>query len=154
MLLPPLGERYFEDYMVGLSVRTRHELVTRDDIVAFAAQFDPQYIHLDDARAQAGPFAGLIASGWHTAAVAMKLYVTEFLNDRASLASPGVDELRWPAPVRSGDLLHAEFVVLEARPSASRPDRGIVRTRITLSTDDDRVVMTMVATNFVLKRPD
>lgn len=150
--LRPLSDRFFEDYAVGVRVRTRSELVTQEDIVAFASQFDPQYIHVDAVRAEAGPFAGLIASGWHTAAIAMKLYVTEFLNDRTSLASPGVDELRWPEPVRGDDLLQAEFVVLEARPSASKPDRGIVKTLITLATEDGRAVLTMVATNFILRR--
>ncbi|WP_349815171.1 MaoC/PaaZ C-terminal domain-containing protein [Curtobacterium sp. MCBD17_040] len=96
----------------------------------------------------------MIASGWHTAALMMRVFATYFLNDAASRASPGVDELRWIRPVRPGDVLSARFEVLEARLSRSKPDRGIVRTRITTMNDRHEPVMTLIAMNMLRVRPD
>lgn len=145
----PVGDRFFEDYLPGIDVRYGAEQVEQDDILRFAAEFDPQMIHTEPESANAGPFGGIIASGWHTAALMMRIFATSFLNDAASLASPGVDELRWVQPVRPGDVLSARFEVIEARRSRSKPDRGIVRTRITVLNDRDDPVMTLVATNML-----
>ncbi|SDT13010.1 cytidine deaminase [Microlunatus soli] len=145
-------ERYFEDYRPGTQVRLGAERVTEADVLRFAREFDPQSIHVDVERAAAGPFGGLIASGWHTAALMMRVFATSFLNEAASLASPGVDELRWLRPVRPGDILSARFTVLDARPSRSKPDRGVVRTRIEMINADDEPVLTMIAMNIIRRR--
>jgi acyl dehydratase len=147
-----LADRYFEDYVPGIDVRYGAEQVSEAEVLRFADAFDPQTIHTDVARAADGPFGGLIASGWHTAALMMRIFATWFLNERASLASPGVDELRWLRPVRPGDVLSARFEVLESRVSRSKPDRGIVRTRITVLDQRDSPVMTLVAMNMIRRR--
>lgn len=148
----PVSERYFEDYEPGIDVTYGAERVDEADVLRFAKEFDPQFIHVDPEAAAAGPFGGLIASGWHTAAIMMRVFATSFLNDAASLASPGVDELRWLRPVRPGDVLSARFEILEARPSRSKPDRGIVTTRATVLNQDGEPVLSMVAKNLVRKR--
>lgn len=149
----PVSERYFEDYLPGIDVRCGAEHVHEADILRFASEFDPQAIHADPAAAAKGPFGGLIASGWHTTAITMRIVAAFFLNDKASLASPGVDELRWTLPVRPGDVLSARFEILEARPSRSKPDRGIIRTRITVFNDRDEAVLSLVAMNMLRRRP-
>jgi acyl dehydratase len=126
--------------------------VTEAEIVEFATRFDPQPIHVDAAYAAAGPFGGLIASGWHTAGLFTRMFVDHYISHVASLASPGVDELRWPVPVRPGDRLHMRTTILEARGSKSRPDRGIVRTRCELFNQDDRQVFHQIAVNFFRRR--
>lgn len=149
-----LSDRYFDDYGVGVDVTYGSEVVSEADVLRFAGEFDPQAIHLDPEEAAVGPFGGLIASGWHTAALMMRVFARYFLNDAASLASPGVDELRWIRPVRPGDVLSVRFEVLEARLSRSKPDRGIVRTRITTMNDRHEPVMTLIAMNMLRVRPD
>jgi acyl dehydratase len=109
-------------------------------------------MHTDTERAKSTPLGELVASGWHTTAMMMRILVESYLNQAASVASPGVDELRWLLPVRPGDRLDARFTVLEARPSASRPDRGVVRTRIELLNQDGRAVMTQIMANLILRR--
>jgi acyl dehydratase len=148
----PLADRFFEDYTPGVSVRCGSEKVTEADVLRFAREFDPQTIHTDPEAAVDGPFGGLIASGWHTAALMMRIYATSFLNEAVSLASPGVDELRWTRPVRPGDVLSAQFTVLEARPSRTKPDRGIVRTRAEVFNQDDELVLSLVAMNLLRRR--
>ncbi|OOB90891.1 MaoC family dehydratase [Rathayibacter sp. VKM Ac-2630] len=137
----PLSERYFDDYSPGLGGVYGPIAVTEAEIIAFATAFDPHTMHTDPDAARAGDFGGLIASGWHTTAMMMRLLVDTFLNERASIASPGVDDLRWHLPVRPGDRLRGRFVVLSARPSASRPDRGLVRIGIELIDQHDATVM-------------
>jgi acyl dehydratase len=110
-------------------------------------------MHTDLAYAQAGPFGGLIASGWHTAGLFMRLFADHYLTRVASLASPGIDELRWPAPLRPGDLLRIRAEVAEARPSRSKPDRGLVRTRCELIAGPDTTVMSALAMNLIARRP-
>lgn len=149
----PVSDRWFEDYVPGIDVRYGAVPVTAEDITRFAREYDPQYFHTDPVAAADGPFGGLVASGWHTAALMMRLFATEYLNQRASLASPGVDELRWIRPVRPGDVLSARFEILEARGSVSRPDRGIVRTRVTVENQDGEAVMSVLVTGFVAVRP-
>src|SRR5207244_12235529 len=112
----PITDRYFEDYQPGAVYEYGYLTVTEAEILDFARRFDPQPMHADQDWAQAGPFGGLIASGWHTAGLFMRLYADHYLTRVASLASPGIDELRWPAPLRPGDLLRIRATVAEARP--------------------------------------
>src|SRR5271170_383541 len=125
----PIGDRYFEDYAPGAVYEYGYITVTEAEILDFARKFDPQPIHVDPEYAAQGPFHGLIASGWHTTAMMMRLFAEHCLSQVASLASPGVDEIRWPAPVRPGDSLRLRATIVEARRSRSKPDRGLVRTR-------------------------
>ncbi|NVI92815.1 MaoC family dehydratase [Actinomadura sp. BRA 177] len=150
----PIDDRYFEDYKEGSVYEYGHVSVTEAEIVEFAHRFDPQPIHTDPDFAATGPFQGIIASGWHTGSLMMRLFADHFLSRVASLASPGLDELRWPAPVRPGDALHLRVTVLEARPSRSKPDRGIVRTRAELLNQDDQVVLTTLPTNLLKRRAE
>jgi acyl dehydratase len=149
----PIDDRWFEDYKPGSVYEYGYRDVTEEEIVAFARQFDPQPIHIDVAWATGGPFGGVIASGWHTAGLFTRLFVDHYLSHVASLASPGVDEVRWPVPVRRGDRLRMRVSVLAARPSQSKPDRGIVHTRGELINQDERVAFSQVAINFLRVRP-
>jgi acyl dehydratase len=151
--MTPLEDRWFADYKPGAVYEYGHATLTEDELLDFARKFDPQPMHTDPAYAAAGPFGGLIASGWHTAGLMMRLLADNYLSKVASLASPGVDELRWPHPVRAGDVLRLRVEVVEARESRSKPDRGVVRTRAELLNQDDVVVMSMLAVNMVAKRP-
>ncbi|MER7276338.1 MaoC family dehydratase [Dactylosporangium sp. NPDC000244] len=144
---------YFEDYEPGTVVEGGAEVADEAEMLAFARRFDPQPIHVDAAFAATGPFGGLIASGWYTAGLFMRLYAERYLSRVASLASPGVDELRWPVPVRPGDRLRLRATVLSARPSGSKPDRGVVRTRGELLNQDEQVVLSLLAVNLLRKRP-
>jgi acyl dehydratase len=145
----PIDDRYFEDYPPGAVFEYGWIEVTEADILRFAAEFDPQPIHVDPGYAATGPFGGLIASGWHTAGIFMRLFADHYLSRVASLASPGIDELRWPAPVRPGDSLRMRAEIVEARPSRSKPDRGIVRTRGQLINQAGQDVLTLVAMNIL-----
>lgn len=149
----PADQRYFEDYLPGSVYEYGYVTVTEPEIVEFARRFDPQPIHTDPAFAAAGPFGGLIASGWHTTGIMMRLIADHFLSRVASLASPGVDELRWPTPLRPGDRLHLRVTILQARPSRSKPDRGIVHTRAELINGRDQPVLTLTAVNILRRRP-
>lgn len=148
-----MSERWFEDYEVGATAEHGPIRVDEDELVDFGRRFDPQPIHVDREAAAAGPYGGLIASGWHTCALMMRLFAQEYLSPVSSLGSPGVDELRWVAPVRPGDVLTLRTTVLEARRSRSKPDRGLVRTRIELVEGTGAPVLTMTALNLVLTRP-
>jgi acyl dehydratase len=143
----PIKYRHFEDFVPGLVSEFGPITIDEAEVVAFARHYDPQPIHVDPAAAAAGPFGGLIASGWHTVGLVMRILVENYLARGAALASPGVDELRWLQPVRPGDVLRVRVTVLEARRSRSKPDRGLVRTRIETVNQDDAVVMTMIAMN-------
>jgi acyl dehydratase len=144
--------RYFEDFHAGDVVRLGRRQVTRDEIVAFAREFDPQPFHVDERAAAESPFGGLIASGWHTAAMFMGLFVRELLLDSASLGSPGVEELRWLRPVRPGDELTGLVHVVETRPSEREPRRGTVTTESEVINQDGEVVMRMRARGFFARR--
>jgi acyl dehydratase len=148
----PLEKRYFEDYAPG----TVHEFgsiqVNEAEIITFAQQYDPQPIHLDPVASQASIFQGLIASGWHTAGLMMRLLVEHYLSPVASLGSPGLDELRWLKPVRPGDTLSVRTTVLSARYSQSKPDRGIVRTFVEVFNQHRDVVLSMKVFNFLRRR--
>jgi acyl dehydratase len=146
--------RYFDDYLPGASYDCGSVSVSEAEIISFATQFDPQPFHVDPAAAARGPFGGLIASGWHTAALVMRQIVDHYLSAEASLGSPGLDELRWPEPFRPGDTLRVRVTAVEARRSASKPDRGILRSLIEAVNQDGRTVMRATATNFLRVRPD
>ena len=148
-----MSERWFEDYPVGSTGEYGPIPVAEDDVVDFGRRFDPQPFHVDAEAAAASPFGGLIASGWHTCALMMRLLATEYLSPVSSLGSPGVDELRWLAPVRPGDELTLRTLVEEARLSRTKPDRGVLRTRIDLVDGAGTVVLSMVAMKLVRTRP-
>lgn len=144
---------YFDDFKAGMVQNLGGRKVTREEIVAFAREFDPQPFHLDDEAAQRTPFGGLIASGWHTAALVQRIVVDGFVNASASLGSPGVDELRWLKPVRPGDELAVRFEVTETTPSRSKPDRGTIKVAYTVTNQKGEVVMTMKAAGMIARRP-
>jgi acyl dehydratase len=127
--------------------------VSAADIVAFARQYDPQPMHTDPAAASFTIYGGLIASGWHTVGLFMRLLVDELIAKSSSLGSPGVEEVRWPAPVRPGDTLQGKMEVLETRVSNSRPTMGIVRWRGEVRNQEGRLVMSLLGTNFFGRRP-
>jgi acyl dehydratase len=145
--------RYFEDFTEGEILELGSFSLTADEIVEFASKYDPQPMHTDLEAAGASVYGGLIASGWHTAASYMRLVVDNVLSGTASVGSPGIDQLRWLKPVRPGDELRARFQILETRPSNSRPDWGIVRSRGELLNQTDETVMTIEAVNFFVRRP-
>ena len=146
------GDRYFEDYVPGSIFEFGSVALSEAEIIDFARHYDPQPMHTNPAAAVQGPYGGLIASGWHTGGVMMRLYVDHYLPVEASLGSPGVDELRWLLPVRPGDRLRIRVSVLETRRSRSKPDRGIVRSFIEVLNQKDEVVMSMRALNLILCR--
>jgi acyl dehydratase len=145
---------FFEDFRPGDETGTRSLTVTKEEILSFARQFDPQPFHVDEEAARQSPYGGLIASGWHTAALCMRLIVELLGAGSGSLGSPGVDELRWLKPVRPGDELSVRVEVMEANPSRSKPDRGLVKLRYTMRNQNGEDVMTMIALGLVLRRPD
>lgn len=147
-MIPP-AERYFEDYHTGLVDEFGEVVVTAEEIVEFARRYDPQTMHTDAAAAAQGPFGDLIASGWHTASMIMRLFVEHYLSKVAMLPSPGVDELRWVRPVRPGDRLRVRVTVTEARRSRTKPDRGIVRSLVEVFNQNDEVVMTQRPMNLM-----
>jgi acyl dehydratase len=135
----------FEDFEPDQVFELGSHTVTEEEIVAFARQFDPQPFHVDAAAAAESVFGGLIASGWHTGAMWMRLYVDSMLGDSDARGSPGVEELRWLAPVRPGDTLSGRLIVLETMPSATRPDRGTIRIRGEMVNQDGVTVMSMTS---------
>jgi acyl dehydratase len=149
----PASDRYLEDFVPGEVREYGPVPVSEAEILEFARKYDPQPIHVDPEWARTGPFGGLIASGWHTTALTMRLLVDNYLPAAASLASPGIDELRWARPVRPGDALSVRVTVLEVRPSRSKPDRGLLRSRIEVLDRDGAIVMTLVALNMLRRRP-
>ena len=150
----PVGDRYFEDYVPGAVYEFGSIDVSEAEIIKFAHRFDPQDMHLDPDAAARGPFGGLIASGWHTAAMMMRLFCNHFLSKAASLTSPGIDELRWLRPVRPGDVLRIRVSVLEATRSRSRRDRGMVRTLVEVLNQNSEVVMSLKPMNIIGCRGD
>jgi acyl dehydratase len=145
--------RYFEDFAPGEKVELGAVTVTEDEIVEFGRRYDPQSFHTDPEAARDGPFGGLVASGWHTAALFMGLLVRTLLVDSASLGSPGVEELRWTAPVRPGDTLHGRLTITDVQPSSTNAGRGTVFTTSEMRNHDGVVVMTVRARTFFARRP-
>jgi len=145
--------RFFEDFQVGLRFRSPHEIpVTAERIKAFAAEFDPQPFHLDDGAGAGAFFAGLTASGWHTAAVAMRLIVDSDLGLDGRGAGVAAESMRWPRPVRPGDSLRVEGMVTETRPSRSRADRGIVKFQATAYNQRNEAVLEATHVVMALRR--
>jgi acyl dehydratase len=145
----PPAQRYFEDYRVGMVSEFGNVAVTAEEIVEFAGRYDPQAMHVDPAAAAQGAFGGLIASGWHTGSMMMRLFVEHYLSRVAALASPGIDQLRWVRPVRPGDRLRVRVTVLEANRSRSKPDRGLVCSLVEVLNQNDDVVMSMKPMNLL-----
>ena len=143
--------RYLEDFAVGQRFGSGQLVVETERIKSFAAEFDPQPFHLDEVAAQRTIFGGLAASGWHTAAMSMRLLVDSALRPAGGIVGAGSDELRWPHPVRPGDELHLESEVLEVRPSKSRPTQGLIKVRTTTLNQNDEPVQIMIA-NLVVPR--
>jgi acyl dehydratase len=148
----PVEDRCLEDYVVGSVSEFGSIAVEEADIIDFARRFDPQVFHTDPEAAKSTIYGGLIASGWHTAGMMMRLIVDHYLPSARSLVSPGIDELRWTKPVRPGDELSIRVTVLEANQSQSKPDRGILQSFIEVLNQNHEVVLTMKAVNFVLCR--
>ena len=147
-----IDDRYFEDYVPGSVYEFGPISLSEEEILGFAQLYDPQRIHLDRDFAATGPFHGLIASGWQTAGVMMRLFIDHFLSHVASRASPGVDELRWLLPVRPGDALRLRIAILEAHASKSKPDRGTLITRLEAWNQKDELVCSMKAVNLLGRR--
>jgi acyl dehydratase len=147
------GLRYFDDYAPGTTYDCGSVSVSRDEIISFAKEFDPQPIHTDPEVAVGGPYGGLIASGWHTLSLVVRQLVEHYLSVGANLGGPGADEIRWPYPVRPGDTLRVRASVLATRKSLSKPDRGIVKTLAEAAKQDGRTVIRVTLVNFLLVRP-
>ncbi len=149
-----MNERYLEDFAVGQVFASKGRIkVTKEDIIAFARQYDPQYFHLDEEAAKKSIFKGLCASGWHTAALTMRLVADSEYRAAGGTIGLGFDELRWPLPVRPGDELRIESEVLDVRPSKSRSDRGLMKMRTRTLNQHGQVVQDLVANALVPRRP-
>jgi acyl dehydratase len=152
--MKPITPLFLDDLSVGQTFRTGTVSVETDRLKAFAAEFDPQPFHLDATAAGSSIFGGLVASGWHTAALTMRLMVESDLRIAGGLVGVGVEQIRWPLPVRPGDVLRVEVEVLELRPSRSNPQRGIVRIRSKTLNQDGDLVMEQIASLMVPRHPD
>lgn len=146
---------YYEDIEVGVVRRFGSKQVTREEVIDFAAKYDPQPFHLDDEAAANTHFRRLSASGWHTGSMAMRMMVDNMKeHEQAGLGSPGIEDLRWLTPVYPGDTLRCETEVLEKRRSASRPEMGLFKSRLTVFNQHDAPVMTMVSTGLIRVRDE
>ena len=149
-----MPDRYFEDFEPGQVLELGSHTVSEDEIVEFARRFDPQPFHVDPEAAAGSVFGGLIASGWHTGSMWMRLYVDSMLGSTSAQGSPGIEELRWLAPVRPGDTLHGRLTVLDTTPSERRPDRGTVRIQGEMVNQDGVTVLSMVSRGHFGRRPE
>jgi acyl dehydratase len=149
----PVEDRYFEDYQPGAVYEYGFRTVTEAEIVEFAQRYDPQLMHVDAEWAKTGRFGGLIASGWHSAALMMRLVVDHYVSRVASLASPGADEVRWAVPLRPGDTLSLRTTIVSTRLSRSKPDRGLVVSKFELRNAAGECPMTCQAMNIIGRRP-
>ncbi len=145
--------RYFEDFTPGDVIELGARTITKESIIAFARQFDPQPFHIDEAAAQRSIYGGLLASGWHTGSLAMRILYDGLLKDTASLGSPGIDELRWLKPVRPGDTLALRMTIVESIPSRTKPDRGLVRSLMEMRNQHGEVVLTIRGLSLLGRRP-
>jgi acyl dehydratase len=144
---------YFEDFEPGRVIEVGSRTLNEEEILAFTKQFDPQPFHVDPDAAAKSIYGGIIASGWHTCALMMRMMVDGFLSEAASMGSPGVDEIRWLRPVRAGDTLTVTSTVQDARPSASKPDRGVVNTMWEAKNQHGETVATVKGMGMFRKRP-
>ena len=140
-----MSEQYLEDFAVGQIFGSGQLSIDKERAKTFAAEFDPQPFHLDEEAARHTIFGGLAVSGWHTAAVTMRLLVESELKPAGGIIGAGFDEFRWPRPVRPGDKLHIQSEVLEVRPSKSHPERGLIKVRTTTLNQDGEAVQVFVA---------
>ena len=144
---------YWEDFPLGAEFEFGNKKVSREEIIAFASQFDPQDFHMEDNPAPVSPFGGLVASGWHICAMAMRTICDGFLLDTAGMGSPGVENVRWRIPVRPGDTLRVIAHVIESRPSSTRPELGILRWRWEVMNQHDQCVTEIESTGMFRRRP-
>ncbi len=147
-----MDTRYLDDLAPGEQFTTPGVTLTEAEIIDFAWRYDPQAFHLDANAAAASPYGGLIASGFQSLAICFRLFIQSGILAESSLGSPGIDELRWLAPVRPGDTLHCEVDVTEVRPSSSKPDRGIARLRYTAVNQRQEVVLSFVVIHLLRRR--
>ncbi len=147
-----MAKRYLEDFAVGQTFSSGRVKVDEEQIKAFAAEFDPQPFHLDESAARETIFGGLAASGWHTAALTMRLLVGSEIAPAGGIVGAGFDEFRWPRPVRPGDELRIESEVLEVRASKSRPNQGLIKVRTTTLNQMDEAVQVQIANLIVPRR--
>ena len=145
--------RYFEDFKPGDVIELGSRTISKESILAFAREFDPQPFHTDEEAAKRSVYGGLLASGWHTGSLLMRILNDGLLKDTASLGSPGVDELRWLKPVRPGDVLSARMTVLESIPSRSKPDRGLIRSLMELRNQHGEIVLSVRGLSLLGRRP-
>ena len=150
--MSPAFKYYWEDFPVGRVREVGGITVSREDRIAFARPFDPQPIHVDEEAARRSMFGGLIASGWHTCALAMRMICDAYLLDTASAGSPGVENVRWLKPVRPGDTLRLRLEVIEARPLESKPGLGLVRNRWEMSNQHGETVLRMEGSGMIRRR--
>jgi acyl dehydratase len=151
--MTPIAPLYLEDLAIGQKFHTGTVTVDPDRVRAFAAEFDPQPFHLDEAAGSSSIFGSLVASGWHTAAMTMRLMVDSEMRVAGGLVGVGVEQIRWPRPVRPGDRLRVEVEVVDVRPSGSNPSRGIVRFKSQTLNQNDEVVMEQVASLIAPRAP-
>ncbi|MBV9191108.1 MAG: MaoC family dehydratase [Betaproteobacteria bacterium] len=144
---------YWEDFPVGRVFEYGSRQLSEQEIIDFARDWDPQRFHTDPVAAKETPFGGLVASGWHTGSVLMRFMCDAYLNESSCIGSPGIEEWRFALPVRPGDTLHYRGTVIESRPSASKPDRGIVKWRWELLNQRGEVAVLLIGTQFFLRRP-
>ena len=143
---------YWEDFKTGERKSIGSVVVDKDEVIAFASRYDPQPFHVDEKAARQSIYGGLIASGWHTCSMVMRLMCDSYLLESASLGSPGIENVRWLRPVRPGDTLTAYRTIEETRVSASRPDRGIVKSLWEVDNQKGELVLTMSGIQFFLRR--
>ena len=148
-----MTDLYLEDFKPGDRFESRGRTVSEAEIIDFALRYDPQPIHIDAEAAKRSPYGGIIASGFHTMGMAFRLAWDTGVLSACSLGSPGIDEVRWLKPVRPGDTLRTVVEIVDARPSASKPDRGVCRFRYDVYNQNDEQVMTMTAVQIVARRP-
>ncbi|MGI9488886.1 MAG: MaoC family dehydratase [Geminicoccaceae bacterium] len=147
-----MSKLFLDDLEVGQVYRLGSQSLSEEDIIAFAERYDPQPFHIDPAAAAETIYGGVIASGWQTACIFMRLFVDGLLSRSAAMGSPGLDELRWLKPVRPGDVLDARVEVLESRPSRSKPDRGLAKLRCVVADRSGDEVLTFIANVLFQKR--
>jgi acyl dehydratase len=145
--------RYFEDFQVGERIELGSVMVTEEEIIAFAREYDPQPFHISPEQAKHSYYGGLIASGWHTVSLLMRLMADGMINDTISLGSPGVDEVRWLRPVRPNDTLHACLTIVQTKPSKRRAELGIITSSSEVFNQSGELVLTLKGVHFFGRRP-
>jgi acyl dehydratase len=145
---------YFEDFQVGQTIELGSYTITKEEIIEFALKYDPQPFHIDEEKAKDSFFGTLVASGWQTAGLYMRMLVDGLLNNTISMGSPGLEELRWLKPVRPGDTLHVRFTVLELTTSRSRPQMGILKGKGEAINQNDETVLSLTSIGFFGRKPE